>query len=137
MQITQWMAALMVAGSLCAGQAMAAETEAAKNPPAVNEAAAPEKGGAALGEPGDDCPMHKQKKDVLQSDMGKDGEPCPYPRDEMHMSRTGKMSKAPDGCDLRDKKKCAEKGGAKKCAKKCPREHDACDPAKDAAKEAK
>jgi hypothetical protein len=141
MQVKKWMAALMVAGSLCAGAVMAAEAEAAKNQPALKESAAADKGAAALGEQSDDCPMHKPNKDAVQGGMGKDGEPCPYPHDKVHM---GAMNKAHDGCDPHDKKKCAgEKECAEKHGEKCKYEHDAkleheaCDPAKHVASTAK
>lgn|SRR5512139_23035 len=106
MRATTWINALIMACALCAGAAMAADT-ASKQP--QQAAAGQGKDSAALGNDSDACPAHGNKAAAHKNVLGKDGEHCACPHDKMHAHHMQHTSKH---------------GG----------KHEACDPAKEAAK---
>ncbi len=121
MKVTLWINFVLLGAALCAGSALAANQKATPTGEKSGDAA------ASMGDK-DGCPVHERAMGRLH----KDGEPCPYMKN---------MGKEHEGCDVRDKKDCLESRG-EPCRVRHDMQHtsalhEACDPAKAAAKDTK
>lgn len=130
MRATRYITTLLLIGTLGAGTALAGEADVAQQQAPVKESVQLDKSNTSTDSDIKDCPMrgHTSAQGARWAAAHKDckvknGEDCPCPYDKLHSAQRADMSKVDEHCDLHAHGKMLR--------------HEKCDPAKEAAAEAK